>query len=107
LLRSVGWPNHVWSYDLVADRTSDGRPLKRLTLVDEFTRECLAIDVERRAEAMSVRERLAALFIERRAPAYLRSDNGSEFTAQAVRNWLNRAGVKTLFIEPGIPWENG
>jgi len=102
-----GWPNHVWSYDFVADRTSDGRPLKMLTLVDEYTRECLAIDIERRADAMSVLERLAALFIERGVPDYLRSDNGSEFTARIVRNWLNRLGVKTLFIEPGSPWENG
>ncbi len=101
------WPNHVWSYDFVADRTSDGRPLKMLTVVDEFTRECLAIDVERRADAMRVLERLAALFIERGAPDYLRSDNGGEFTARAVRNWLNRVGVKTLFIAPGSPWENG
>ncbi len=102
-----GCPNHVWSYDFVADRTSDGRPLKMLTVVDEYTRECLAIDVERRAEAMRVLERLAALCIERGAPDYLRSDKGSEFTAQVVRNWLNRVGVKTLFIEPGSPWENG
>ena len=101
------WPNHVWSYDFVADRTSEGRPLKMLTVVDEYTRECLAIDVERRADSMSVLERLAALLIERGAPDYLRSDNGSEFTAQVVRNWLNRGGVKTLFIEPGSPWENG
>ncbi len=101
------WPNHVWSYDFVADRTSDGRPLKMLTVVDEYTRECLAIDVERRADSMSVLERLAALFLERGAPDYLRSDNGSEFTARLVRNWLERVGVKTLFIEPGSPWENG
>jgi putative transposase len=101
------WPNHVWSYDFVADRTSDGRPLKMLTVVDEYTRECLAIDVERRADAISVLERLAALILERGAPDYVRSDNGSEFTARAVRNWLNRVGVKTLFIEPGSPWENG
>jgi putative transposase len=100
-------PNHVWSYDFVADRTSDGRPLKMLTVVDEYTRECLAIDVERRADSMSVLERLAALFLERGAPDHLRSDNGSEFTARVVRSWLNRVGVKTLFIEPGSPWENG
>jgi transposase InsO family protein len=91
----------------VADRTADGRPLKMLTVVDEYTRECLAIDVERRADSMSVLERLAALFLERGAPDYLRSDNGSEFTARLVRNWLERVGVKTLFIEPGSPWENG
>jgi transposase InsO family protein len=78
-----------------------------LTVVDEYTRECLAIDVERRADSMSVQERLAALLIERGAPDYLRSDNGSEFTARLVRNWLNRVGVKTLYIEPGSPWENG
>ena len=70
-----GWPNHVWSYDFVADRTSDGRPLKMLTVVDEYTRECLAIDVERRADSMSVLERLATLFLERGAPDYVRSDN--------------------------------
>jgi putative transposase len=101
------WPNHVWSYDFVADRTSDGRPLKMLTVVDEYSRECLAIDVERRADSMSVLERLAALFLERGGPDYLRSDIGSEFTARLVRDWFNRVGVKTLFIEPGSPWENG
>ena len=105
-LRSC-WRDHVWAYDFVADRTRDGRPLKMLTVVDEYTRECLAIDVERRADSMSVLERLAALFVERGVPDYLRSDNGSEFTARLVRNWLERVGVKTLFIEPGSPWENG
>ena len=102
-----GRPNHVWSYDFVADRTSDGRPLKMLTVVDECTRECLAIDVERRADSMSVLERLAALFLERGAPDYLRADHGSEFTARRVRNWRHRVGVKTLYIEPGSPGENG
>ena len=91
----------------VAERTSDGRSLKRLTVVDESTRECLAMDVERRADARSVLERLAALFIERGVPDYVRSDKGSEFTARMVRQWLQRAGVKRLFIEPGSPWENG
>jgi hypothetical protein len=76
-----------------------------LTGVDEYTRECLAIDVERRADAMSVLERLAALFIERGAPDYLRSDNRSEFTDQVVRRWPKRVGVKMLLIEPGSPWE--
>ena len=79
------WQDHVWAYDFVADRTHDGRPLKILTVVDEYTRECLAIDVERRADSMSVLERLAALFVERGVPDYLRSDNGSEFTARLVR----------------------
>ena len=101
------WQDHVWAYDFVADRTHDGRPLKILTVVDEYTRECLAIDVERRADSMSVLERLAALFVERGVPDYLRSDNGSEFTARLVRDWLERVGVKTLFIEPASPWENG
>ena len=84
------WQDHVWAYDFVADRTHDGRPLKILTVVDEYTRECLAIDVERRADSMSVLERLAALFVERGVPDYLRSDNGSEFTARLVRDWLER-----------------
>jgi len=101
------WPDHVWAYDFVADRTWDGRPLKMLTVVDEYTRECLAIDVERRADSMSVLERLAALFVERGVPDSIRSDNGSEFTARLVRSWLQRLGVKTLFIEPASPWENG
>ena len=101
------WQDHVWAYDFVADRTHDGRPLKILTVVDEYTRECLAIDVERRADSMSVLERLAALFVERGVPDCLRSDNGSEFTARLVRDWLERVGVKTLFIEPASPWENG
>ena len=101
------WRDHVWEYDFVADRTQDGRPLKMLTVVDEYTRKCLAIDVERRADSMSVLERLAALFVERGVPDYIRSDNGSEFTARLVQNWLARVGVKTLFIEPGSPWENG
>ena len=92
------WRDHVWAYDFVADRTRDGRPLKMLTVVDEYTRECLAIDVGRRADSMSVLERLAALFVERGVPDYIRSDNGSEFTARLVRNWLERVGVKTLFI---------
>jgi putative transposase len=99
--------NHVWSYDFVADRTHDGRPLRMLTIVDEYTRECLAIDVARRLGSNDVLERLTDLFVQRGTPDYIRSDNGSEFTAHAVRGWLERVGVKTLFIEPGSPWENG
>lgn len=101
------WPNHVWAYDFVQDRTHEGRPLRMLVIVDEFTRECLAIDVARRMTADDVLERLTELFIRRGVPDCIRSDNGSEFTAQAVREWLARVGVKTLFIEPGSPWENG
>ena len=78
-----------------------------LTIVDEHTRECLAIDVARRLNSDNVLERLADLFVNRTVPDYIRSDNGPEFTAQAVREWLGRIGVKTLFIEPGSPWENG
>ncbi len=76
-------------------------------MVDEYTRECLTIDVARQYRSEQVLDRLAELFVERGAPTYLRSDNGSEFTATAVREWLGRVGVKTLFIEPGSPWENG
>jgi transposase InsO family protein len=99
--------DHVWSYDFVFERTHDGRPLRMLTLVDEYTRECLAIDVERRLDSENVLERLAELFVVRGTPTFIRSDNGSEFTATAVREWLGRLGVQTLFIEPGSPWENG
>lgn len=99
--------NHVWAYDFVAVRTKDGRPLKLLTIVDEYTRECLAIEVERRLRSDDVLYRLAELFVQRGAPEYIRSDNGPEFAAKAVREWLRRVGVQTLFIEPGSPWENG
>jgi transposase InsO family protein len=102
-----GHKDHVWSYDFVADRTSDGRAIRMLTLIDEHTRECLAIDVARNLKSEDVLERLSDLFVRRGVPAYIRSDNGSEFTATAVRQWLERVGVKTLFIEPGSPWENG
>ena len=99
--------DHVWSYDFVATRTSDGRPLRLLNVVDEFTRECLSIDVARRLTSDDVLERLTDLFVRRGTPQYIRSDNGSEFTAAAVRGWLAKVGVKTLYIEPGSPWENG
>lgn len=105
-LRPAG-RNHVWSYDFVFVRTGDGRPLRLLTVLDEFTRECLAIDVGRRMTSDDVLGRLTQLFALRGAPAYLRSDNGPEFTARAVREWLGRVGVQTLYIEPGSPWENG
>jgi len=78
-----------------------------LTLVDEYTRECLTIDVGRRLNSEDVLERLAWLFVTRGVPEHIRSDNGSEFTAVAIRTWLKKVGVKTLFIEPGSPWENG
>ena len=100
-------PNHVWSYDFVFDRTADGRPLRMLAIVDEYTRECLAIDVARRLNSRDVLARLAELCVHRAVPEHIRSDNGPEFTAKAVRRWLRRVGVQTLFIEPGSPWENG
>jgi len=99
--------NHVWSYDFVFERTHDGRPMRMLTIVDEFTRECLAIDVERNLTSEDVMERLTDLFVRRGPPTYIRSDNGGEFTATAVREWLDRLNVTTLYIEPGSPWENG
>jgi transposase InsO family protein len=99
--------DHVWAYDFVHDRTHDGRRLRLLTIVDEYTRECLAIDVARRLNSENVLERLGQLFVHRGIPAHIRADNGPEFTAQAVRDWLGRLGIKTLFIEPGSPWENG
>jgi putative transposase len=99
-------PNHVWSYDFVMDQTSDGRRLKLLPVVDEFTRECLAIEVERRITAADVVATLRYLFELRGAPRFVRSDNGPEFVAQAVKAWLKERGCGTLYIEPGSPWEN-
>ena len=99
--------NHVWSYDFVHERTHDGRAFRLLTILDEYTRECLAIDVKRQMNHQDVLDRLAELFVDRGVPEFIRSDNGSEFTAQAVRDWLQAVGVRTLYIEPGSPWENG
>ena len=101
------YPNHVWSYDFVSERTTDGRPIRILNVIDEYTRECLAIYIGRQIKAADVLYVLSELFVLRGAPDFLRSDNGSEFTAAMVREWLQRLGVKTLFIEPGSPWENG
>ena len=100
-------PNHVWSYDFVFERTHDNRPLRILTIIDEYTRECLALRCGRRMTSQDVLCTLTDLFIKHGSPAYLRSDNGPEFTAIAVREWLERLKVQTLFIEPGSPWENG
>jgi len=100
-------PNHVWAYDFVADRTHEGKAYRMLTVIDEYTRECLAIVVGRRINSHDVLYTLADLFIQRGLPAHIRSDNGPEFCARVVREWLSRLGVGTLFIEPGSPWENG
>ena len=99
--------DHVWSYDFMVDRTTDGRAFKILNIIDEFTRECLAILVARKIKTQDVIDLLFHLFIFRGIPEHLRSDNGPEFTAKAIRSRLNRLGIKTLYIEPGSPWENG
>ena len=99
--------DHVWSYDFMVARTVDGRPFRILNIIDEYTRECLAIRVERRLSSEDVIDQLFHLFVFKSIPEHIRSDNGPEFTAKAVRKWLGRLEVKTLFIEPGSPWENG
>ena len=99
--------NHVWSYDFVADRIHDGRSIKMLTVIDEYSRECLAIVVERRLQSDDVLSCITELFVKHGPPEHIRSDNGSEFTARVVHQWIKRLGVQTLFIEPGSPWENG
>ena len=99
--------NHVWAYDFVSCRTHDGRPLKILTVLDEYTRECLALVVERRLRSDDVLHCLTNLFVTHGTPENIRSDNGPEFTAKAVRRWLGKIGVRTMYIEPGSPWENG
>jgi transposase InsO family protein len=100
-------PNHVWSYDFVSAVTHDGRTVRMLNLIDEYTRECLAIHVRRRIGSRHVIEVLAEAMIERGIPEHIRSDNGPEFVARGLRNWLGATGAKTLYIEPGSPWENG
>ena len=99
--------DHVWSYDLVHHRTHDGRAFRTLNVLDEFTRESLAIRVRRKLSSVDVIDVLTDLFILRGIPAYIRSDNGLEFVAEAVRQWIAAVGVRTAFIEPGSPWENG
>jgi transposase InsO family protein len=101
------YKNHVWSYDFVSTRTYDGRAIRILTILDEYTRECLGMKVARNITSDDVLEYISDLFLLRGIPKHIRSDNGPEFTAKAVRNWLNCIGVKTLYIEPGSPWENG
>lgn len=101
------YKNHVWSYDFVAERTSDGRAVRMLNIIDEYTRECLAISVDRKITASDVIDTLAELFMERGTPKFIRSDNGPEFVAGLIREWLKDLDVCTAFIEPGCPWENG
>jgi len=99
--------NHVWSYDFVHHRTEDGRAFRTLNVLDEFSRECLEIRVSRKLNSTDVIDALTDLFILRGIPAYIRSDNGPEFVAEAVQRWINAVGAKTAYIEPGSPWENG
>jgi transposase InsO family protein len=99
--------DHVWSYDFVHCRTDDGRAFRTLNVLDEFNRECLAIRVKRKLNSMDVIDVLTDLFILRGVPAHIRSDNGPEFGARSVRDWIAAVGAKTAFIEPGSPWENG
>ncbi len=100
-------PNHVWSYDFVEDRTHDGRKFRMLCVIDEYTREALAIRVKRRLNSTDVLETLADLMILRGPPAFVRSDNGPEFIATTLREWIAAVGSQTAYIEPGSPWENG
>ena len=99
--------NHIWSYDFLSERLENGRLMKLLVVIDEFTRECLAIDVNRKIKGPDVVEVLHYLFAIRGCPAYIRSDNGAEFVSNAVQKWLKASGVETLFVAPGSPWENG
>ena len=100
-------PDHVWSYDFVEDRTHDGRKYRMLNVIDEFTHECLAIRVARKLKATDVIDVLAGLFILRGVPGHVRSDNGPEFVAKAVQEWITAVGARTAYIAPGSPWENG
>jgi transposase InsO family protein len=95
--------NHVWSYDFVHCRTDDGKVFRTLNILDEFSQECLAIKVDRKLNSRNVIDALTDLFILRGSPAFIRSDNGPEFTAQAVRGWIAAVGAKTAYIEPGSP----
>ena len=99
--------NHVWSYDFVEERTHDRRRFRLLNIIDEFTHECLAIRVSRQLKSIDVIDVLSDLFILRGVPGHIRSDNGPEFVARAVQDWIGAVGAKTAYIMPGSPWENG
>lgn len=107
LLKAARYPNHVWSYDFVFDRTEHNRKIKLLNVVDEYTRECLTIEANWKIGSEGVIKALEKVMKERGAPGHIRSDNGPEFVAKAVKEWLARRGTQTLFVEPGSPWENG
>lgn len=99
--------NHIWSYDFVHCRADDGKAFRTLNIVDEHSRECLTIRVRCRLNSTDVIDALSDLFILRGVPAFIRSDNGPEFIAQAVRDWITAVWAKTAYIEPGSPWKNG
>lgn len=101
------FPNHVWSYDFVSDRLSNGKKIRMLTVIDEYTRKCLTIRVDYQLKSDDVIDVLSTLFLTQGIPEYIRSDNGSEFTAHVLQDWLKVLGVKAAYIEPGSPWENG
>ena len=101
------WKDHVWAYDFVHLRLHDGTGIRLLTVIDKYSRACLAIRAARSIRSADVIEALAELMVTRGVPDHIRSDNGPEFTARAVREWLGRVGARTLYFEPGSPWENG
>ena len=101
------WANHVWSWDFVMDRTHDGRPIKILVIIDEYSRRCLALYAARRIRSHEVLEMFADLMMQHGVPNYIRSDNGPEMIAGNLRDWLKNVGARTLYIQPGSPWENG
>ena len=106
-VRKAEYINHVWTYDFISDQTNDGRALKLLTLLDEFTRESLTIEISRSIKAKDVISVLEYLFMVRAIPGCIRSDNGPEFIADAIKEWLEENFVETLYIDPGSPWQNG
>ena len=105
--RKATAPNDVWTWDFIHDRSNDGRALKFLVIIDEHTRECLALQPARSFKSTDVLDALSAIVGERGAPTHIRSDNGSEFIAQAVKRWMTDTGIEALYIEPGSPWQNG
>lgn len=106
MVNKAAYKNHVWAYDFVEDRTDKGNKLRMLNIVDEYTRECLAIRVERSIDSLKVIDTLNWLFLTRAVPGHIRSDNGPEFIAKALKAWLAEAGCKAIYITPGSPWEN-
>ena len=107
IVNKAEYPNHVWSYDFVEDRTERGGKLRILVIIDEYTRQCLTTRVEPSVPASVVIEVLEWLLLTRGVPKYIRSDSGPESISTAVRQWLKESGCQTLFIKPGSPWENG